>query len=138
MVKDYKHDAACHIDGCHKDIFGAGLCTTHYQRKRRHGHTDDPPVITGHPCSVSGCHQKTVTKNLCRLHYRRQLKHGDPTVTLLESVKGKTCTIDRCEQAVRAKNLCTNHYANYTYMRSRGALADTHAYIRLRNGGTTR
>ena len=133
MPKDYKHDAACRIDGCHRDVFGAGLCTAHYQRKRRTGNTARRTYQAEIPCSVEGCGNNAYSRSYCHGHYKRFARHGDPTVRKTLSAKGKTCTITGCESDVRSKNLCVNHYANYIYAKRHGIASDAETFIRQRN-----
>lgn len=33
----------CYVDGCNRDVWAAGLCSRHYERKRKTGTTDDGP-----------------------------------------------------------------------------------------------
>lgn len=134
MSKDYQHDAACHVDGCHKDIFGAGLCSTHYQRKRRTGTTDGRVVLSTLTCTVDGCSKNRISIGLCRQHYLAKKRHGDPTVRLVEDTTGLTCEIDGCAEPVRAKRLCTNHYANFIYVKRTGLTDNIKAFIKMRNG----
>ncbi len=79
---------ACKINDCDRDASGyhgggRGLCTTHYQRWRRHG---DPerggPVqrqtTTGQACSIDGCTKAVIALDYCENHYRRYKRYGDP------------------------------------------------------------
>ena len=67
----------CPEDGCDRPIKCGGLCTLHYQRKRRLGTTVLKEKPTG--CTVDGCDREHCSGGLCEMHYRRNLKYGDVT-----------------------------------------------------------
>jgi len=74
---------SCRIEGCKDERRKAfGLCTFHYDRKRRFG---DPTM--GGPrqrtpgtmlavCSIDGCGKQTRALDLCSMHYSRLRLHG--------------------------------------------------------------
>jgi hypothetical protein len=72
----------CSISGCGKPDKSQGLCSMHYERRRRHGHTDDPVRPERAPCSVPGCDKLRRRNGLCPMHASRQRLHGDPLTVL--------------------------------------------------------
>lgn len=70
----------CNVDGCEQTgPLTTGMCSAHYQRKRRYG---DPRIRRRLPpgiCSLDGCEQKSRKGGLCNTHYARaQRNGGDP------------------------------------------------------------
>lgn len=133
MTNNYQHGAACYIDGCHKSVFGAGLCSTHYQRKRRTGSTDDPVIQSHLPCTLAGCETNRFANGLCQKHYQAKQRYGDPLIQKGGNRSEGPCRIKDCQKPARIKQLCMNHYANFKYHRSTGRFATPEAYIQTRN-----
>lgn len=74
----------CSLDHCDRKINSAGLCVTHYRRKRL-GMPDWDAVIPermkrGGTCSVEGCGKVKYAKGYCGMHYNRiyVLGHAEP------------------------------------------------------------
>lgn len=61
----------CNVDGCNSVVLNVGLCSMHYQRKRRHGGVDSlrPKNRT---CSIHDCKQKHMANGYCNKHYTHQ------------------------------------------------------------------
>jgi len=87
----------CSLDHCDRRIDAGGLCTTHYNRKRR-GLPDWDAEIPrrmkrGDKCAAKGeCPEPVYARGLCRLHYQRVhvLGHADPgPVGLLKAAAGE-------------------------------------------------
>lgn len=73
-------DRICSIPGCEGTRLARALCSTHYQRLRKHG---DPlaGARTRNTCSIAGCDGPCVGRGWCEKHYNRWKRHGDPLVT---------------------------------------------------------
>lgn len=63
--------APCTADNCIRRAYAAGLCSRHYDRKRR------ATLL----CSVEACDRPLKTRGWCRPHWERWRKYGDPGVT---------------------------------------------------------
>lgn len=71
----------CCVDGCSKLSEVVGLCSRHYQRKKRHG---DPlgggaERNRGKICEVDGCGKPHAGRGYCQAHLVRCRKYGSPT-----------------------------------------------------------
>ena len=75
----------CSYPGCYLASRARGLCTSHYGRWRRHGHTkvtairkprDEilgfPGIKKGEKCGIKECEKPAHTKGLCDMHYQRE------------------------------------------------------------------
>lgn len=58
----------CIIDGCREKHFSKGMCTKHYQQKRK-GTLGKARKI----CSVDGCSEKHQGKGMCKKHYQEKI-----------------------------------------------------------------
>lgn len=71
----------CEVTGCSAPHSAKGLCTIHYQRKRRTGQTGPVHLVemkyTGE-CLMDGCYSPDRSLGLCEVHYRRFRRTGDP------------------------------------------------------------
>jgi G:T-mismatch repair DNA endonuclease (very short patch repair protein) len=77
----------CKEIGCGRKYFGAGLCSMHYSRLRRHDNLDKPVKVPWNKgarsvrdlCGESGCsnHIHSRDPKLCKIHYQRFMRHGD-------------------------------------------------------------
>lgn len=54
-----------------------GLCGLHYQRMKKHGHTE--PTRARNICAVSGCDAWVVSRGWCSKHHTRWRRYGSPT-----------------------------------------------------------
>jgi len=71
----------CSLSHCDRRIDAAGLCTTHYNRKRRGLPDWDKPIPrrmkSGAECAhKDGCPEPVQSRGYCRLHYQRVFKLG--------------------------------------------------------------
>lgn len=75
-----RRDNLCRLDGCDNIAFGAGLCSKHYFRMRRHGSFDTPKRTRAKQqtktCVVEGCETSPAAKNMCMKHYMRLRRNG--------------------------------------------------------------
>jgi hypothetical protein len=84
----------CTLDHCDRRIDAGGLCTTHYNRKRRGIPDWDAPVARSikrdGKCAKDGCPEPVQARGYCLLHYQRILRLGDPgPVGLLKAASGE-------------------------------------------------
>jgi hypothetical protein len=84
----------CTLDHCDRRIDAAGLCTTHYNRKRRGVPDWDAPVARsiqrGGKCAKDGCPEPVQARGYCQVHYQRVLRLGDAgPVGLLKAADGE-------------------------------------------------
>lgn len=120
----------CSAEDCDQPPHRIGLCSAHYQRKRRaeagnctagecdrkvhaaqlcHRHYDERRA-DGATCRVEGCGNTPRAVNLCSTHYYRFYKHGDPGEAELRRKAPRACKLDSCEQpAVGRDDLCRSH-----------------------------
>jgi hypothetical protein len=86
----------CSLDGCDRQSNAGGLCSMHYNRKRR-GLPDwdkliPPRTKRDGECSVDGCPEPIQARGRCNMHYQRvaRLGHADPgPVGRLKAAKGE-------------------------------------------------
>lgn len=117
----------CTVDGCTGSRQSTGLCSKHYQRKRRTGTLQARHYKKKKPCGVADCTEAAKSRNFCIKHYHRFMRYGDPLFQPPVS-SDETCTIPDCEDAAQTKGLCRNHYVNYRYRLSRGDVEDLAGY----------
>jgi len=77
----------CKEIGCGKKYFGAGLCSMHYSRLKRHRSLETPIRIPWNKdvksirdlCREPGCPDPIHSRDLkfCKIHYNRFRRHGD-------------------------------------------------------------
>jgi hypothetical protein len=99
----------CSADGCERPWDAEGLCSMHYQRKRRTGSTDDPKQV-GRPCSVEGCEKRARAREMCPAHYGTWRKHGTPVVVKPPKIRRQCSVADCPAMAVRRNGMCETHY----------------------------
>lgn len=70
----------CVVDGCGRPGYSRGLCTMHYERKRRTGAVGlgAPLYNRGRLCSIEGCDGRHQARGWCDKHYTRWRVSGDP------------------------------------------------------------
>lgn len=78
----------CSVPECGRPNFARALCTMHWRRWRKNGHTDKVPNAHGQPvyigCDVTGCDRPHYGKHLCRMHWERNHLNGDPLAVQFE------------------------------------------------------
>ena len=71
----------CTLGHCDRRIDAGGLCTTHYNRKRRGVADWDAPVLRSvsrdGECAKDGCPEPVQARGYCRMHYQRVWRLGD-------------------------------------------------------------
>lgn len=73
-------ERTCSVSGCDRPVHGAGYCSKHWARWKRHG---DPDIVLGPvlgpptPCAVVDCWKPVFTAGWCQMHYQRVRVHGD-------------------------------------------------------------
>ena len=96
IMEWHARQGECTLDHCDRRIDAGGLCTTHYNRKRRGVPDWDAPVPhrmkRGDQCEQGAdCHEPVYARGLCRLHYHRVhvQGHADPGPTgLMRAANG--------------------------------------------------
>ncbi len=99
----------CSVDGCTKPTKGFGLCTLHYQRKRKGIDFSIPirPEKGLYPhCTIEGCTKPHKGKGLCTLHLNRLRSTG----TTDDPVRVTGCLIEDCINTHYAHGYCQKHY----------------------------
>ena len=93
----------CTVESCDKESERKGMCWMHYQRRWRHGSTDERPRVnkprTQFKCME--CEEPAKSKNLCAKHYARWLRNG---------ADRPTCFVGGCGQPRYSKGFCMTHY----------------------------
>lgn len=84
----------CSLGHCHRRINAAGLCTTHYNRKRDGRPDWDKPIPQrmkrDGKCAKAGCPEPVQACGYCNVHYTRVLRLGTPgPVGLLKAANGE-------------------------------------------------
>lgn len=85
-------ESTCSAEGCDQPAHRIGLCSAHYQRKRR---------AEAGTCTADGCIKRIHATGLCHQHY--DLRRAD----------GATCKVDGCEKPPRGVGYCGTHYYRY-------------------------
>lgn len=78
--------STCKIGACERKSVTAGLCASHYLRKRKYGDPLAGPHIRprrdnyedGQTCSVEHCEKRPRSHGLCDGHAKKLKKYGDP------------------------------------------------------------
>ena len=103
----------CYAPGCSTPTRRTGLCSKHYQQKRRHG-SEKGFVFDRHiiqqPCGFEGCGLKARAgkTGLCPGHYGQKIKTG----RLSHINRGAVCPVRECTSPGGArKRLCKAHAA---------------------------
>lgn len=60
----------CSVDGCERLVRARGMCVKHYERWRRNGSVELPPLPPR--CEVLGCKLPARMEGRCRLHFGAQ------------------------------------------------------------------
>lgn len=86
-IKSYARQGSrsCDVPTCDRDAVKVGLCSLHYQRKRKTGdvRADEPPRPKQAKwgvgkCSIEGCEKPSRKRGWCMSHYDRWDSFGDP------------------------------------------------------------
>lgn len=86
-IKSYVRQGSrsCDVPTCDRDAVKVGLCSLHYQRKRKTGdvRADEPPRPKQAKwgvgkCSIEGCEKPSRKRGWCMSHYDRWDSFGDP------------------------------------------------------------
>lgn len=68
-----KNDGPCSVEGCERQAWAKGMCSTHYNQHRK-SIAVKPPQQSSMKCSAEGCQNTARSKGLCPTHYTRQRK----------------------------------------------------------------
>lgn len=100
--------STCTQESCERDVYAKGLCSRHYdERRRRAKGVKAAPVKGATKCSAEGCDRDMYGLGLCTRHYdekRRRDKGVEP-----KQPRG-TCSEEGCNTLIHSKGLCQNHY----------------------------
>src|SRR5690606_17951847 len=107
----------CEVSDCERPHIAKGLCTLHYNRKKRGTPLEAPvrkdPEAKGAKCSVEACDRTEVAaRGLCGAHYSRLRKGQDLDSPVKTRVRwrGFTCAVRNCEEPAYSKEMCSRHY----------------------------
>jgi hypothetical protein len=96
QIKEWQaRQGECSLGHCDRRINAGGLCTTHYNRKRRGVPDWDAPVARsikrdGKCAHKDGCPRPVQARGYCEVHYQRLLRLGDlGPAELLKAAKGE-------------------------------------------------
>lgn len=135
-------NATCSVDGCLKKVKSAGLCSMHYERRRRERIAAGLHDPKGNPCkgcgariertgsrghvshycsddcrprcSVDGCNSSQKSRGWCEFHYTRWKLTGDPAAPLTVTRYGSdVCAFEGCSGARRNLTWCKLHYGQW-------------------------
>lgn len=115
-------NSTCIMENCSRPLYGRGLCSAHWQRKRRGAPMDTPiaPPLGAPrtkikpPCKVPGCDRPHFGKGYCSAHlyrFRNGLDLQAPIRGYYE--KGQKCVAPGCEYEARANSRCSTHYGQW-------------------------
>lgn len=90
----------CGVDDCPQRVHAAGVCRRHY----------DKVLSAGRECRIDGCLGVPRAVGLCSMHYYRLNKHGDPGEAELRRKPARPCKVEGCANgAVTSRDLCPTH-----------------------------
>lgn len=101
----------CVFDGCFRESESLGLCSGHYQQKRR-GKTLSPlsvRKIARDGCLFPGCERQHKSRGWCNAHYMQVIINGNEPAEIQKTASGK-CSFEDCEKGQKSKGLCGSHY----------------------------
>ena len=110
----------CSVPGCDGKHMARGLCSKHYEQRRRAERRQSAPPAAPKPkaapkprakrlCAVPGCGRPHRARGWCNLHWRRFLATGDPLAT--KRPGPVPCSVPGCGRPSHARGLCPMHYA---------------------------
>jgi len=111
----------CSLEDCERPLYATELCSLHYERVRRTGHTNHVPrLLSTRICGLGDCLRPHSALGLCGMHYSRQRKSGttdapkrnqrkQSTAGRPGSLKGP-CAVPLCYELSFLKGTCTLHY----------------------------
>ena len=109
----------CEVPGCDGKHMARGLCSRHYEQRRRAERRQSPTPLVPAPkprrlCAVPGCDAPHEAHGLCVAHWMRRRRHGDvrAEVPVGQHRRGKAraCSVDGCDSPHKALGLCRTHY----------------------------
>ena len=113
----------CDFEGCEKDVYAMGWCTSHY-RQHRVG-ADLTPLRSSTPlyllsdgsrtpCALKGCLKGAVANGMCSSH---NLAHSMPDISELMNIpvseNGSCAAREDCGNAPTSRGLCETHYMQW-------------------------
>ncbi|PHE64135.1 hypothetical protein COF68_04605 [Bacillus toyonensis] len=96
----------CSEFGCYADVLTKGLCSKHYQSKRKSGELSTRQNTK--TCKEEECNKVSFSKGYCQKHYLQKRNSGE-----LETDKetyDEICTVEGCSSKHLTKGLCSRHY----------------------------
>lgn len=144
-------DRTCTAEGCIKPARATGLCSAHYESKRK---AERRAGIAGNErpcegcgalirrskprgpispycsddckprCEIPECRSPAAGRGWCIFHYSRWREAGDPNAPItVERHKGRTCAVEGCSKKQRKREWCSSHYGQYMRIGEVGPLA---------------
>lgn len=117
-VKKTTELLVCSVEGCSSGTKAAGLCATHYERKRRGRNPDGSKQETPKPslvCSVEICDRVAHGRGLCSAHLRRLRDHGD--IMADKPIRGSgiavKCSVESCDRDADSRGWCRAHWERW-------------------------
>ena len=115
----------CSVEGCDGRHMARGLCSAHYEQRRRAERRQSLPQPTPKPtpakpaappkpkrlCAVAGCGRPHRAHGWCNLHWRRFLATGDPLATKRPGPVpcAGPCSVEGCGRRASGRGLCPAH-----------------------------
>ena len=110
----------CEVPGCDGKHMARGLCSRHYEQRRRAERRQSAPPAAPKPapvarpprlCAVPGCGRPHRARGWCHTHYRRFLATGDPLATRRPGRVpcAGPCSVPGCGRRASGRGLCPAH-----------------------------
>lgn len=96
----------CSVDGCEGPCFGHGLCSKHYQRKRRTGTTDEAPDLCKrglHGFTPENTYVDPLGKRVCKPCRNEQIRQREKP----------PCSVEGCDKGAVKRGWCPMHYKRW-------------------------
>lgn len=100
----------CEVSGCDRAHKAQGLCSGHYQRKRKGQPLDGPIASSRKPCVVAGCSGEVAAKGMCKAHYARSTRGQEVEAPLWRHGSERQCEFIGCDDAHFSSGFCKLHY----------------------------